>query len=254
MLDEPPENWFRRARNGAAVMSDIEISMAAADAGNAEQALVLRLRAAFEGGDLVRSGRLLPERELAEALGVGRHSLRQALARLEAEGVIWRRQGHGTFISAVHPRQTVQFLEIASDTSPADMMEVRLELEPILARLCALRASRDQIERLRQAAIHAAEADSVSTFESSDFAFHRAVAEGANNILFLANFELVTAVLRQADWRVARQSTFSHSRRSEVFHQHDDIVQAVTARDPMAAETAMRVHLTSVYEYLQNRR
>jgi GntR family transcriptional repressor for pyruvate dehydrogenase complex len=232
-------------------MSDAQTSMDIVDA-EASQDLVKRLRASFEGGEMVRLGRLLPERELAESLGVGRHSLRQALARLEAEGIIWRRQGHGTFISAVHPRQAVQFLEIASDTSPAEMMEVRLELEPILARLCALRASREQIERLQQTAIHAAASDSASTFESSDFAFHRSVAEGANNILYLSTFELVTAVLRQADWRVARQSTFSHSRRSEVFHQHDDIVRAVAARDPLAAETAMRTHLKSVYEYLQN--
>lgn len=214
--------------------------------------LVERLRGGLGRGEWAHSGRLLPERELAEVLKVGRHSLRQALARLEAEGVIWRRQGHGTFISAVHPQQAVQFLDIASDTSPAEMMEVRLELEPILARLCALRASRDQIEQVRQAAIHAAESDSAGTFESSDLAFHRSIAEGANNILFLSAFELVTAVLRQADWRVARHSTFSHSRRVEVFHQHDDIVQAVAARDPMAAETAMRTHLRSVYDYLQN--
>lgn len=213
--------------------------------------LATRLRQAFESGELADAGRLRPERELAETLQVGRHALRQALALLEAEGLIWRRQGQGTFVSAIKSREEPGFLDMAANTNPAEMMEVRLELEPILARYCALRASREQIEKLRQAAVHAANAESAIAFENTDFAFHRAVAAGANNVLLSSIFEMVTAVLRNADWRVARQRSFSHSRRAEVFHQHDDIVRAVEARDPAAAEMAMRLHLRSVYDYLQ---
>jgi GntR family transcriptional repressor for pyruvate dehydrogenase complex len=215
--------------------------------------LLRRLRAALEDTSLIRDGRLLPERELAGAMGVGRSALRVALAQLEAEGLIWRQQGHGTFLSAMRPRQSDHFLKLASTTSPAEVMEVRLELEPLLARLSALRASADQIARLERAAARAATADSAMAFEVFDIGFHRALAEGANNGLFLAMFESVTAVLRQADWRAVRQSTFSHSRRSEVSHQHEEIVQAVRARDPGRAEDAMRAHLHSVYDHLQNR-
>lgn len=215
--------------------------------------LFSRLSEALDSGELAQGGRLLPERELCARLNVGRYGLRQALARLEAEGIIWRRQGQGTFLSAVHPPLGESFLQEASDTSPAEMMEVRIEFEPILARLCALRASRDQIQGIRDKAVFAAQADTSHRFENSDFAFHRAVAEGANNVLLLAMFDLATATLRQADWRVARQSTFSHSRRSEVSSEHEDIVTAIVERNPRAAETAMRDHLRSVYDYLQRR-
>jgi DNA-binding FadR family transcriptional regulator len=217
------------------------------------QSVLEQLRAVLGNEELVRGGRLPPERELAETIGVGRRSLRQALAHLEAEGAIWRRQGHGTFVSALRARDGDHFRDVASSTSPAEVMEVRLELEPVLARFCALRATRHQIERLRLAADHAAAAETSIAFESSDAVFHRALAEGANNSLFLAMFASITAVLQQSDWRAVRQSTFSHSRRSEVSHQHDDIVQAVAVRDPARAEQAMRTHLLSVFAHLQNR-
>jgi GntR family transcriptional repressor for pyruvate dehydrogenase complex len=241
-------------RNGSALEGVVmEQAVSENQAGSDASSVLERLRAALENGELVEAGRLPPERELAETIGVGRRSLRQALAHLEAEGIIWRRQGQGTFVSALRPREPDHFRDLASSTSPAEVMEVRLELEPVLARFCALRATRDQVERVRLAADHAAAAESSSAFETSDAAFHRALAEGANNSLFLAMFESITAVLRQSDWRAVRQSTFSHSRRSEVSHQHDDVVQAVVARDPFKAEQSMREHLLSVYAHLQNR-
>ena len=226
-----------------------------ADAGMAAASdvpLPARLRAAVDSGEIVTGGRLMPERELATALGVGRRSLRQALSELEAEGVIWRRQGHGTFVSALHPPRTDQLSEIAANTSPAELTEVRMELEPMLARFCALRAKRPQLQRLREAAEHASAVETSYAFSSADAAFHRAIAQGANNSLFLAMFESLMAVLAQAEWRAVRQNSFSHTRRVQVSHQHQDIVDSIVSRDPIAAETAMRAHLTSVYDHLRH--
>lgn len=212
-----------------------------------------RLREAIESGELSAGGRLLPERDLCARLDVGRYGLRQVLDRLEAEGIIWRRQGQGTFISSIHPQRPEAFLDEAAETSPAEMMEVRIEFEPIMARICALRASREQIQDIRQKADFVANADTAHGFENADFAFHRSIATGANNILLLAMYDLATATLRRADWRVARQSTFSKMRRSEVFREHEGIIVALEDRDPIAAEAAMRTHLQSVYDHLQRR-
>lgn len=212
-----------------------------------------RLRKAIKAGELSAGGRLLPERDLCAHFDVGRYGLRQVLDRLEAEGIIWRRQGQGTFISSIHPPLPQAFLEEAAETSPAEMMEVRIEFEPIMARLCALRASREQIQDIRQKAEFVARADDAHGFENADFAFHRSIATGTNNILLLAMYDLATATLRRADWRVARQNTFSKSRRSDVFAEHESIIVALEDRDPIAAEAAMRSHLQSVYEHLQRR-
>ena len=211
-----------------------------------------RLRLAIEQGDVVRSGRLLPERDLAETIGVGRHQLRQVLANLEAEGVIWRRQGHGTFVTDLSPPQTDHFQRAMATTSPAEVMDVRLELEPLLARYCALRASGDQIGKIRLASATTARADTTNHFSNSDAAFHRAIAEGTNNTLFMAMFESVMTVLRQADWRAMRQNHFSLTRREEVARQHEDVVEAIANREPGKAEQAMRRHIISVYANLQS--
>ncbi len=219
--------------------------------GRALSSLVARLRAVVDSGEVVEGGRLLPERVLADRLGIGRRALRQALTHLETQGMIWRRQGQGTFVSAMHPPRSDQFSEVAANTSPAELTEVRLELEPVLARYCALRASKDQLRRLREAAEHATAAEGSYAFSSADSAFHRSIAQGANNSLFLAMFESLMAVLNQADWRAVRQNTFSHSRKFEVSLQHGDIVDAITKRDPAGAEAAMARHLESVYDHLK---
>lgn len=237
------ENWFGPG-----------VNILTTDAATADdQDLSKLLLEAFEREDIVKGGRLMPERLLATRLGVGRRALRQALARLEGDGLIWRRQGQGTFLAAVHSPHTDSIVRTASSASPGEMMEVRIELEPVLARLCTIHASPDQIAVIRKAAAEAAKADSAHAFERTDLAFHRTVAEGTNNVLLLSMFDLAMTVLRQADWRVARQSQFSHSRLSEVSHQHSDIVEAIAARDPNLAESSMRLHLRSVYDYLNRR-
>ncbi|MBM9595451.1 FadR/GntR family transcriptional regulator [Roseitranquillus sediminis] len=211
-----------------------------------------RLRGAIDSGEVVEGGRLLPERELAQAMATGRRSLRHVLARLEDEGIIWRRQGKGTFVSALHPPHADHLSDVAANTSPAEVTEVRLELEPVIARFCALRATKPQLQRIREAAEHAAAADSAYAFESTDAAFHRSISQGANNSLFLAMFETLMSVLRQAEWRAFRRNAFSEARRAEVANEHDLIVQAILERDARGAETAMRTHLTSVYRHLQS--
>ncbi|MFN4098474.1 MAG: FadR/GntR family transcriptional regulator [Pararhodobacter sp.] len=216
--------------------------------------LLTQLRSEIDSGRVIDRGRLMPERELAETLRVSRRLLRQALAALEAEGIIWRRQGHGTFVSALHPPRTDHFTDVAAITSPAELTEVRLELEPILARFCALRATSAQLRRLQEAASHVAAADQTYAFASADAAFHRAVAQGANNALFLAMFESLISVLHQAGWRAVRQDGFDHSRQAEVSAQHAEILRAINSRDPAASEAAMRRHLTSVYDHLRGHR
>lgn len=216
--------------------------------------LLTKLRSEIDSGRVIDRGRLMPERELAETLHVSRRLLRQALAALETDGIIWRRQGHGTFVSALHPPRTDHFTDVAAITSPAELTEVRLELEPILARFCALRATSAQLRRLHEAASHVAAAEQTYAFASADAAFHRAVAQGANNALFLAMFESLISVLHQAGWRAIRQDGFDHSRQAEVSAQHAEILRAINSRDPVASEAAMRRHLTSVYDHLRGQR
>ena len=114
-----------------------------------DQKVVATLRDMIEEWRLPDDGRLPTERELAAELGTGRRCVRRALDSLEAEGLIWRKQGKGTFAGQPPDPTGVLAAEIASEVDPMVAMEARLCIEPALAELCALRATGEDVVRLR---------------------------------------------------------------------------------------------------------
>ncbi|WP_372426445.1 FadR/GntR family transcriptional regulator [Salinarimonas chemoclinalis] len=222
------------------------IDATADDTADADPVLA-RLRVALaDGSFVVAKGRVLPEREIAEALGVGRRAVRRALDALETQGLIWRRQGQGTFVSAPPAPKARRFAGIAALTSPAEIMEVRLEIEPVLARHAALRAAPVDVEGLRRLAERSRDAETDADYERWDQAFHRRIAEAMRNGLFLAVFEAIEAVREDPVWRRLRESTRSPERRAALAAEHLAVVDAIAARRPEAAERAMRDHLASI--------
>lgn len=217
----------------------------------ATQALAEKLKTGFAQGNFVKDGRVIAERTLAEQLDVGRRALRKALDQLESEGLIWRRQGQGTFVGTP-PTPRLRKLEgLATKTSPFEIMEVRQEIEPSMARFAALRASQGDIDAMRSMVEKAAGATTQAEYEKWDAAFHQRLAESVKNTLFLAVFEAVNAVRREAAWARLRESSHSDTLIEELSTQHRDIINAIEQRDPKRAEDAMRRHLSEVEHALK---
>lgn len=201
-----------------------------------------------EGADT----QLPPERSLSRQMGVGRRALRRALEVLEAEGRLWRQQGKGTFVGP-RPPYTEMSLEALSDgTNPLEIMEARLEIEPALARLAALRASNGDVERLKHLANKtASSADGdMDSRELWDGAFHRAIAEAAGNSLLFVFFDIMNRIRQDPTWRRLREQARSRPGQRNYVNQHSRVVEAIAARDGGAAEQAMREHLETVRESL----
>ena len=89
------------------------------------------------------------ERELSEAFGIGRRTVRRALEVLEAEGLLWRRQGKGTFAGQPPGVATEMAADIVDEVDALGVMDARMGIEPQLAALCARRASAEDVDRLR---------------------------------------------------------------------------------------------------------
>jgi len=134
-----------------------------------------RLRQLIQKRDF-DAGRMPPERVLAGELGVGRRSLRRALDVLEQEGRISRHQGRGTFVNnglngeraerapgerggatvlsallaqaAIPAAANLALENILDHTNPLEVIEVRLAIEPVMARLAAFRTSQAEIKLL----------------------------------------------------------------------------------------------------------
>lgn len=221
------------------------MSLDGSEIANAEAMLAARLRALASESP---GARLPSERALADRLAVPRRALRRALAALEAEGALWRRQGKGTFAG---PAPASAAPAVAARTNPLEVMEARLCVEPGLARLAALRASREDIRAMRSLLAALEEAAEPEEKERRDGALHRAIAQAAGNGMLTGVFDMIERARLDPDWRRLRELARSGPRLATYAAQHRDIVDAIEARDPAAAEQAMRRHLAALSLALQ---
>jgi GntR family transcriptional regulator, transcriptional repressor for pyruvate dehydrogenase complex len=187
---------------------------------------------------MVAEGRLPAERVLAQQLGVTRHRLRLALVQLRAEGTV--------AVPEPRPRRDETMVR---GTNPLEVIELRMVMEPALARLAALRASPADIARIRRAATTWGEQNAGAT----DLAFHAAVAAGARNGLATDFYALLRRV--GTDTRLALHVVrpVCPSRIQQRDAEHRAIAEAIARRDPDGAEQAMRAHLAAVQRQVLER-
>jgi DNA-binding FadR family transcriptional regulator len=207
---------------------------------------LVQLRSLLDEGSFEEGQRLPPERVLAAQIGISRQTLRRALEVLVAEGRIWRHQGKGTFLGPrpVQPHPSLE--ELTMRTNPLEVMDVRLEIEPALARLAALRASNGDVQRLLRLADKVTSSVDADSRELWDSALHRTIAEVAGNSLLLAIFDIVDRIRQDKTWLLLRERARSGQRQRLIAEQHRRLIGAIAQREAHAAEQAMREHLQLV--------
>lgn len=197
--------------------------------------------------------RLPPERRLTAELDVTRTNLRKALDVLERSGDIWRHVGKGTFIAASRDEQgrgLQDFSSLGRQITPFKMMRARLTIEPAIAREAAMNASGVALNKMRLAMERARSAETWALYEVQDDEFHRAVAEGSDNLLLLSIFDELNRVRRTVAWGSVTRETPRPPQNHPSFREHEAIEAAISNRDPAAAQDAMRNHLRSVSQRL----
>lgn len=235
-----------------------------------------KLRQLIQNGAVGADGRMPPERTLAEELGVGRRSLRRALDILEQEGRITRHQGRGTFIhrdgapSIGNGASTrhggagnrgldhdlaggtggISFDHILEITNPLEVSEARLAIEPVMARLAALRASQADLRRLQAAVVDTKNATDPLVYEQADERFHRTIAEAARNSLFLTLLDAFSASRRDAAWRRLSENAHCFKRQAVHAASHQEIYDAIAARNSERAYECMYRHLSDIQQHI----
>lgn len=199
----------------------------------------------------IRSGRLavgvkLPtEAALVEQFGVSRTVVREAISRLKSIGQVQSRQGSGVYVkdagfSPLHfdARYAV------SKQAVVQMVEVRRALEAEVAALAATRRTSADLQRIRQAitALDKAVAAGGDGVEE-DVAYHRAIADAAQNPFLISTLDYLRQFLRGAT-RVtraneARRADFA----AQVRDEHAAIARAIEQADPSAARAAATRHM-----------
>lgn len=185
------------------------------------------------------------ERVLAEQLGVTRHRLRLVLARMRAAGEV----SASTLREASRERPLPRREGMIRGTNPVEVIELRMALEPALARLAAVRATPFDIARIERAATTAAGQDQ----GNADLAFHSIVAGSSGNALARDIYALLRRVGADVRLRVSPGRGACPNRLRQRDAEHRAIAAAIAARDADAAEAAMRAHLAAVRQRILDR-
>jgi DNA-binding FadR family transcriptional regulator len=217
--------------------------------GTVESALT-QLKAWLAQPDLPPDGRLPPERELCELLGVSRSALRKALATLEQDGELWRQVGKGTFIGTPSVEKSLSIAAVAEGSNPLEVMEARLLIEPMLAREATVHATGAHLEEMRRCNRIQREAATWRQYENADNRLHRTVAEATGNTVLLALFDQLNSIRRAIVWGRLRDKQDHPPADHISFGQHEALVRAIGERDQEGAYHAMHDHLITVKENL----
>lgn len=218
------------------------------------ESALTQLKAWLAQRDLPADGRLPPERELCELLGVSRGGLRKALAVLERDGELWRQVGKGTFVGARPVEKFLSVAGIAEGSSPLEVMQARLLIEPMLAAEAAVHATASRLDEMQRCMRLQREATTWRQYENADNRLHRTVAEATGNSVLTALFDQLNAVRRAIVWGRLRQKPDNPPADHHSFAQHDAIVRAISERDPERAYRAMHEHLSTVRDNLLSKR
>lgn len=209
------------------------------------------LAAKIEAGEWENGYRLPPERTLASEHGMARNTLRLALGRLEERGLIVREVGRGTFVRAeTRPEPTGGLHGKMRNASPADLMEVRLIIEPQIAMLAATRASAKELATIEAALRESLLAKGTAAFEHWDTVLHLAIARASHNGLLADYCETIGQARNQPRWHHLKQKSTTPALRHLYDGHHSAVVTALRERDADGARRAMVEHLSIVRDNL----
>jgi DNA-binding FadR family transcriptional regulator len=228
----------------------VDLSALAASRG---RQLARQILADSERAGLGPGARLPTERQLAIDLGVSRGDIRHALAALEADGLISREVGRGTFLRAAAAGDLPADLgrqPAGTDFAPADVMTIRRLLEPQAMPLVVIWATARDFSEMERCLAGGDAAASYEEFETWDLALHRCIMAAAHSPLLAALYGVVESARHGQVWGDLKRRSTSRQRRDLYQADHRAIVEALGTRDADDAVEAMRRHLGRVAEHL----
>ena len=187
--------------------------------------------AAIDRGEF-RPGDRLVESDLAERLGVSRTPIREALQRLETQGVL-ARDGRSLVVSSLDHDQL------------GELYVVRAELEGLAARLAAQHAAPEEVrvlwDMIRRDRELVGEPERLARATNR---FHHQIQLASHNRYLIQQLEMVHRSMAL----VATTSLAAEGRGARAMDEHEAIVRAIEARDCAAAEAAIRGHISQAFE------
>lgn len=187
---------------------------------------------AIENGALP-AGTRLRETELATRFSISRTPVREALKRLETQGLVAHEPHHGAIVARL------------DYTQMAELYFMREMLEGTAASLASIHATPTEIEVLREMVVRDREmVNDPKALAGTNRAFHRQLHLSARN-RFLSQ---TLSTMRLSLALLAGTTLAIPDRGGEALDEHSAIVEAIARRDPAAAEMAARAHIKAAFK------
>jgi GntR family transcriptional regulator, transcriptional repressor for pyruvate dehydrogenase complex len=213
---------------------------------------ILKIKEMLLSGRLGPGDRLPPEKELSEALGLSRSSLREAVKALELIRVLDVRRGDGTYVTSLEPHLLLEAMtfvvELHQDASVLDLFEVRRILEPAAAVIAARKARPEDLEMLRLSLAEVDERTTVEDLVAHDVKFHGCItALSGNTYLSSILDSLSSSTMRARIWRgLTEESSVART-----LAEHQAILDAMTVGDADLVRSRVIVHISGVERWLE---
>jgi DNA-binding FadR family transcriptional regulator len=198
---------------------------------------------AFKIGD-----KLPAERELCEMFGVSRAPIRQALSALELNGIIYSRQGEGVYVKS---NQLATDPSVFKSITPEDIVEARMNIEPLIVKFAAQRATDEDIEELRSTIKQMEDETRAGVYvPETDEKLHFGIAKASHNDLFINIMTaIINAMKQQEMWKFLRDRTVTRPDYRDVnFSEHQLIIKAIEERNEKEAVKIMTNHMQNLYD------
>jgi DNA-binding GntR family transcriptional regulator len=197
--------------------------------GSRSELVYQMLRDDIQSGELKPGDRVM-EGEIAERLEVSRTPVRDALRRLESDGMV-----------VIEPRVGLRIASL-SRQSILELYVMRELLEGTAARLCAQHATEFELAELEE--LVRREKGLQGDYDAlvrHNHRFHQAIYHGAHNNFLQKSLNAVNDSM----WLLGRSLMYSPERAEQAMVQHREILEAILIRDGAAAETIARAHIAA---------
>ena len=210
------------------------------------EAAIAKMREMIVRGELEPGARLPPEGELAVLLGASRNTVREAVRALVTAHVLDVRRGDGTYVTSLRPELLLEGIgaavELMQEGFSLELIGVRRILEPAATALAADRIDDGSLATLGEYLRRMREAASEAERIEHDARFHRLVASTSGNETLASMLGAVSSrTMRARAWR----GVADEGAGAQTIAQHQDILDALTARDPDWAASAALVHVAT---------
>lgn len=231
-----------------AVAPDEGLVRASSGAGSiATQLRKAILESAYSYGE-----RLPAERELALHYRASRSTVREALRQLEDDGLVSRKIGSGTFVSyRLLDEAPFGESEIVGATSPLELIEVRLAVEPRMASSAVLHATARDLQRLGEALaqLEACGADR-DAFTKADEHFHMCLAECTKNKLMIWLYRHINSIRTHEHWGAMKDKIVTPENIKAYNRYHRELYEAICRRDRAKAVESITAHMELAHRHL----